>query len=290
MNKNYFKSIFYVAILGMALFSGAKAHAEQSFQAMEGSTLERVLKTGTIRCGYFTWPPYITKDPNTGKLSGINYDIMEAIGKNLGLKIDWVAEVGVGDVVASLNTNKFDVMCATVWPSPGRTQNLTLSLPTFYDEVHAFVRADDKRFDGDLSKADKKEIKVSGIDGDYSQDLAKEKLPNATQAMLAQTASGSEILLQVASKKADIAFTDAAMVDEFMKNSPGTLREVAGIGPVRYYGETIAVKRGEFQLKNMIDTSIMQLTNDGVISGFTKKYTQQYKSPFYAPNKSFGGQ
>ena len=283
MKRNFLKATFCAALL---LFC-ASAHADQSIQIMEGTTLERVLKTGTIRCGYFTWPPYITKDPNTGKLSGINYDIMEAIGKNLGLKIDWAAEVGVGDVVAALNTNKFDVMCATVWPSPGRTQNLTLSLPAFYNVAFAYVRKDDKRFDGDLMKANTKEIKVSGIDGNYSQDLSKEKLPNATQSMLAQTASGSEILLQVMSKKADIVFSDAGMVNDFMKNNPDALRQVAGIGPVRYYGEALSVKRGEFQLKNMLDTSIMQLTNDGVIGAMVEKYRKEYQSTFYAPSKSF---
>ena len=265
-----------LAVLSMANI----AHAEQSI-------LDRIQATHTIRCGYFLWPPYVAKDPNTKQISGINYDIMEAIGKNLGLKIDWVAEVGVGDVATALNTNKFDMMCATVWPSPGRSQNLTLSLPTFYNVAYAYARADDKRFDGDLNKANRADVRVSGIDGDYSQDLSTEKLPLATQVMLPQTASGSEILLQIVNRKADIVFSDSTMVADFMKNNPGTLRQIAGIGPVRYYGETLSVKRGEFQLKNMLDTSIMQLTNDGVIEKLIQKYRAEYKSTFYAPTKSF---
>ena len=275
-----------LAVLLVMLTTGPSAYAF-GIERVTGTTMERIEKTGTIRCGYFTWPRYIAKDPNTGKLSGINYDMMEAIGKNLGLKIEWVAEVGVGDVATALDTNKFDVMCATVWPSPVRMRNLTLTLPTMYSVAYAFVRQDDKRFDGDLSKANRKDVKVSGIDGDYTQDLSLEKLPLATQVRLAQTASGSEILLQVASKKADIVFSDQGMVNEFLKNSPNTLRRVEGIGPVRYYGETLAVKRGEYHLKNMLDTSIMQLTNDGVIKNLVAKYRQDYKAEMYPPSPSF---
>ena len=78
------------------------------------SAYDRVIRTGTIRCGYFVWPPYFYKDPVTKKFSGGNYEIMEAIGKMLNLKIEWALEVGVGDVVTALNSDKFDVMCATV--------------------------------------------------------------------------------------------------------------------------------------------------------------------------------
>jgi ABC-type amino acid transport substrate-binding protein len=274
------KHILFALILIVLALSPATTRAEES-------SFERVIQTKTINCGYFLWPPYIAKDANTGKLSGINYEIMEAIGKNLDLKINWVAEVGVGDVATALNTNKFDVMCASVWPSPVRMQNLTLSVPTFYSVAYAFARADDHRFDGNLNKANDKSVKVSGIDGDYSHDLSTEKLPLATQAMLPQTASGSEILLQVATKKADIVFSDAGMVAEFLQTNPGSLKQIPGVGAVRYYGETIAVKRGEYQLKNMLDASIMQLTNDGVITQKVEQYKKAYKTEMYAPSRSF---
>ena len=157
-------------------------------------TFERIMKDKTIHCGYFEWAPYIVKDANTGKLSGINYDIMNAIGRNLGLKIEWTAAIGVGDVITALESNKMDVLCATLWPSPGQTQNLTLTSPTFFSVLKAFVRADDKRFDGDLGKANRKDVKVSAIDADITQAMAVEKLPDATIAALPQSASGSEIL------------------------------------------------------------------------------------------------
>jgi ABC-type amino acid transport substrate-binding protein len=274
MRKIIFLFVIYLAFLPIA------SRADEP-------VFDRVMASKTINCGYFLWPPYLAKDANTGKLSGINYDIMNAIGKNLGFKVNWTAEIGVGDAVAALDAKKIDVVCASLWPSPARAQNLTLSNPTFYSIAYAFVRGDDKRFDGDLNKANDKSVKAAAIDGDYTNDLVPEKLPNATIDSLPQSASGSEMLLQVVTKKADIVFSDEGLVNDFMKTHPGALRKVAGIGPVRIYGETLATKRGEYQLKNMIDISITQLTNDGVIQGLVDKYKKDYQANFFAPQKSF---
>jgi ABC-type amino acid transport substrate-binding protein len=57
------------------------------------SAFDRILRTQTIRCGYVVYPPSIIKDPNTGRLSGIFYDITEKMGERLNLKIEWTEEV-----------------------------------------------------------------------------------------------------------------------------------------------------------------------------------------------------
>jgi ABC-type amino acid transport substrate-binding protein len=153
-------------------------------QAQE-TAFERVMQKKAIDCGYIIAPPYLGKDPNTGKMSGLNYEMMEAIGDNLGLKINWTTEIGAGDVAAALAANKFDVICQTMWPSAARFTGMTfVNRPQFYSAIYAVVRANDKRFDGDLSKANVKSVKVVGIEGDFSIDLAKEKLPNRVKITL----------------------------------------------------------------------------------------------------------
>lgn len=264
----------------LLLAASLPAHAEET-------AFLRVEKSKTINCGYITWPPYIIKDPNTGKVSGINYDIMEAIGRNLGLKINWIVETGSGEIAAALNAQKFDVMCASLWPAAGRLQTLTMTRATFYNPVHAFTRADDQRFDSNIEKANIKDVKISAIDGDYSYDLAKEKLPNATIVSLPMTASGSEFLMQIMTKKADIVMCDVGLVNDFMKTNPNTLRKVASIPPVRIYGELLSVRRGEYQLRDMIDHAITQLADDGVIETILQKYEKNYGVKYYSPTPSY---
>lgn len=37
----------------------------------DGSVYDRIMRTGTIRCGYGLWSVYLNKDPNTGKMGEI---------------------------------------------------------------------------------------------------------------------------------------------------------------------------------------------------------------------------
>jgi ABC-type amino acid transport substrate-binding protein len=214
---------------------------------------------------------------------------MEAIGKNMGFKLNWKTEVDLGTLTATLESNKIDMLCGSIWPASGRMQSLTLTIPPFYTPAYAYVRADDSRFDGDLSKGNNKSVKIAAIDGDYTYDLATELLPQATINSMGQATSGSEILMQVITKKSDIVFSDEGLVNDFLKTNPGTLRKVKGIAAARIYGETFAVKRGEYQLKNMLDLSINQLTNDGVIEKLVNQYNKEKQSHFFAPAKSFIG-
>ncbi|TAH33121.1 MAG: amino acid ABC transporter substrate-binding protein [Alphaproteobacteria bacterium] len=287
--RPYLLTLAAAVIISWFLMQAAQNPVHHGTSSVNEAVFQRVAATKTIRCGYFTWPPYITKDPNTGKLSGINYDIMEAIGKNLGLKIEWAAaEVGVGDAAAALEADKFDVMCASIWVSPGRGRAMTFTNPTFYSDVFAFARADDTRFDGDLGKANNSSIRVVGIDGDYSADMALEKLPNATPVLLPSISSGSELMLQLASNKADIFFSDKGLVNDFAKTNPGKIRLVEGVGMVRVYGESLAVRLGEYKLRDLINISILQLTNDGVIEKIVRQYAKKYDADMNPPQNAVG--
>src|SRR5690606_20151407 len=101
-------------------------------------------------------------------------------------------------------------------------------------------RADDARFDGDLDKANTKDVKATGIEGDVTADLAAERLPKATQMVLSPMASPAEFMAQLPSKKADILFVDKGGVNSFSKNNPGQIRLVKNVPPARVYGEHLA--------------------------------------------------
>ena len=53
------------------------------------SVFEKVVSSGELNCAYAIWPPFFSKDALTGELSGFNYDIIEAVGRELGLKINF---------------------------------------------------------------------------------------------------------------------------------------------------------------------------------------------------------
>ena len=240
--------------------------------AARESSYERIMRTGTIRCGYFIWEPFMYKDAQTNQLMGINYEMMERIGDILGFKIEWTTQADIGTYSQDLASGKYDVVCASVWPNAARINNSLLTDAEVWSVAYAFVRTDDTRLDGDLRKANSPEITMAVFDGDYTQDIAKQTFPQAKTFSMAANASGGDMLVALANGKVDFVVADMGIYHQFNKSNPGKLRPVANVAPVRVFGEYLAVPLGEHQLKNMLDMAIQVLNGNRVFENILKKY------------------
>lgn len=269
---------FILGLLLIIAFCTPAAAAEKA--KSKESAYERVTRTGAIRCGYFSWPPYIMKDPNTGALSGLNYDYMMEIGKKLGLDIEWSEEVSPGTAIAGLDAGRYDMMCASLWPDEARLKHAQLTLPTFYSAVYAVSRADDSRFDNGATKINDPAITIAGLDGDITWFLAKEEFPQAQIHALPQMADGAQLLQSVASGKADITLVDRGILNDFNRTNNNALKVVSGLPPVRIFPEVLAAQRNEVQLKLLIDNAIHIINDSGKPAAFIKKYPEY---EFFAP-------
>lgn len=236
------------------------------------SAFDRVMRTGTLRCAYIVYPPETIKDPNTGMLSGTVVDTTEEIGRQLGWKVEWVTEVGFADMFDGLQTGKYDALCSGLWENPARAKKALFTIPFNYGLTYAFVRTNDDRFEKDLTTANRLDIKIAVIDGEYGDFIAKESFPNATTFRLPQLSDISQLLLSVSTKKADIAFLQKAPAKAFMLNNKGQLKMIAK-SPIRVMpAPPIAVALGEQQLKNTLDATLRFLINNGFVEKTLRKY------------------
>lgn len=261
------------------LFMIAILFCGQAYAADAQRAFERIEKTKTIRCGYFVWQPAFMKDPNTGALSGINYEFMEKIGAFLGMKIEWAEEVGIGSVTEALGAGKIDVMCASMWPDPAKMLHTEFTLPTYFSAVHAIVRHDDTRFDGDLKKVNKPEIKVCGIEGDITANAIRAAFPAASFVGLPPTADGAQLILSLISNKCDVMLGDEPLLLDYAKTAPNKIRKVANVAPVHVFGEHLLVNKGEQHLKNILDTAILTLVNSGEMDRVLENYEGVHGAP-----------
>lgn len=227
------------------------------------SAMQRIVKSGKIRCGYLVYSSYFRKDPNSGKLSGIFHDVMEEVGKNAGLKIEWVEEVGYSGIFPALASNRFDVFAGGLWPNASRAKAAAFSAPVFYSAITGWVRPDDKRFDKDPSIVNSPAIKIATIDGAMEDIIAKTDFPKATRLSLPELSSFTQNLLNVTTRKADITFAEPMVVNEFLKSNPGALRQIWLEKPVRIFGNCLAVKPGEEELKDFLDVAVNEIVDDG---------------------------
>lgn len=267
--------ILLALLLGLGLSPLVNHHAQE--QAKAESVYQRVVRTNTLRCGYASWPPFLRKDPNTGQLSGFNYDIISEIGKELGLKIEWVEEVGFGNYIEGLNTNRYDVMCQTVWPDPGRFKNATVTLPVHYHKVYVVVRANDHRFDHGYGDLNDPSFKTSAIESDITETITKTDFPLATEISLPQSADASQLFMEVATGKADATFVDYGFFEDYNKNNPGKLKIAGSV--LRVYGSVFSVRQGEIELKSLLDDAIIALGNNGKLAEILKRFPTNAMPP-----------
>jgi ABC-type amino acid transport substrate-binding protein len=256
--------ILLAVILALVIQNFVVQKPQQNRQKTE-TTYERVMRTQVLRCGYTPYSIGFIKDPNTGKMSGIYYDIVTRLASNLGLKVDWVEEVGWSGQIEGLNTKRYDLICSPVSLNANRARAADFSIPLYYSPVHVWAKKD-STLTGDLKALDNPNIKISTLDGEQTSAFAKQFFPQAQQVSLPQSAPFSDLLLQVTTGKADIVFAEPLSVQEFMKNNPDSLRQLTpGNQPLLVVPNILLLPRGEYEFKEMIDNGLREMFNSHLI-------------------------
>ncbi len=225
---------------------------------------DRVIGTGAIRCGYFSWDPAIIKDPNTGEFRGIIYDYMNEVGKTLSLKVEFTEEIGLGDYPAALESGRIDAMCAGIWPTGERARVADFVEPVYYLPLYAYTQAGDTRFDNDIGVLDNPQYKIAVLEGGATSTIRRKMFPQSQVLELPQLTSPSELFVSLAQGKADVVIYDPFTFRSFDASNPGKLRQ-AGTKPVKIFPNTVAVMRGQEEFRRMLDNATRDLRLSGTI-------------------------
>ncbi len=287
------KNICPLALLILALIAvwGLSPRMASSTQApAKESVFDRVLRTGVLRCAYAVYPPETIKDPNTGKLSGTIVETTEEVGRQLGLKIEWTAEVGFLDVFTGLKTGRYDAFCSGAYENPQRAKEALFTIPFNYGATRIFVRADDTRFDESPDAINDPKITIAHIDGEITQFIIDESFPKARHYSLPALTDISQTLESVATRKADVTFLQAGPARGFMEHNPGKLRILQKFPARVFAAPLIAVPLGEHDLKYLLDATIRTLQENGFVESVLQKYdptldsyllvAKPYRKPF----------
>jgi polar amino acid transport system substrate-binding protein len=264
------KSLHFSLFLCFVILSGMVTTG--SAEPAKESVYDRVMRTGVIRVAYAMNPPLLMKDPNTGKLTGIFYDVVNRLCAELQLNAEWNEEVGWGQLPEELISGRADIVACGLFVSPTRARVVDYTTMFFYTSEGVWVRPDDHRFDGSLDKINDPSITITTIDGEISSMIAKSTFPKAKVFTLPQMSDLSQNLLNVTTKKADVAFAEPAIATDFIKHNPGTLRNLAADKPFHTYGYGLALKQNEMQFKNMLNLVLQQLIDFGYVEEVLKKY------------------
>lgn len=272
MNLRFIATIILFSSLGAF---GANYYAMQKGQGTtpmaKETLLEKVKRKGTIRCGYYIWPPAFTMDPNTGKMGGLVYDLMEEVGRQLDLKIKWAAEIVHAQVFSDLKNGRYDIACGPYFITPSRAREGSFSSTVLYHPSYLFARMNDKRFDNNYTAGNSTDVRVAILDGEFSSIAADIYFPKSKKVSHPQNLGGPELLLSVADKKADLVISDEITFGQYNKNNAGILRRVSG-DPLSVLAAAFPMPLNEPDFKSTIDETINYLHAIGFIEKLYKKY------------------
>lgn len=260
--------IFCLAVLLVGCTEGDRAA-----NTGKETALDRVRRTGVLRCGYAEWPKYVDRDPATGKLSGIFPDLMEHLAKSTGIQVEWAESIGFAELAEALELNRFDAVCSGIWTTGARAAALSFSRPIAFSPIYMWSRKREDRIKS-LKDADNKAIRVATLDGEYSQYARRQLLPNSLDFSLPKSSTSGEIFLALATNKADLTFSDVTAAKRFSLASPDSIQRVESIGVVSASGMTIAIRKGEWGLKDFLDTTLDELLWDGTVRQILAQYEE----------------
>jgi ABC-type amino acid transport substrate-binding protein len=259
-------------------------HPDQ--KAATETAFDRVIRTGVLRCGYYVFAPVTVRDPNTGTLSGLAIDLVNQLGQNAGLKVEWAEEVDFGTWPAGLSAGRFDAVCTPVWPDAALARQVIFTRPAFYAGINAYARADDHRFDNNLAAINDPEVTIATIEGNATNFIAASQFPKAKLLSLPQTAPSGTMAENVVTKKADVFFWDVNGVQTFLASNPGSVRGVDPANPVKVMPFEIAVKLGESALRDLLDVGLQGLEDVGYTNKLLTKW-ENYPGSFYPLHKPY---
>ena len=291
MNNNRTLNLVLAAVVAGVVALGAvklagSGSARTSTPPLSKGTLERVLSSGVIRCGYVIYPPNLIVDPTTKKISGIFPEVLEQAAGNLGLKVEWSEEVAWGTMIEGLQAGRYDLIGSPVWPTGQRLRVADFTEPLHYNGVEIYVRADDSRFDAKIATLNDSKFSIATMDGEAAASIAKEDFPQAKTVSLPQIADLSQLLLTVAGGKADVTFVDSIIAGQFIKANPGKIKPARPGLPIRLYANEMMLKQSDEAFRRALDGAISDLQNNGIVDQIIKKY-EPFPGAYYRKARPF---
>ena len=195
-------SILLAAVLLAASAASAASAATAAPDA--GSRLERIQANHSLRV--CIWPDYygITyRNPKTMQLSGIDIDMANELGKELGARVEFV-DSSFAKLIDDLNGDRCDVAMFAIGITPARAEKLSFSPSHLASDIYAIATRTNRRIK-DWNDIDTPGSVVAVARGTLHETVMKDKLRNA-QLLILDTPFARE--QEVQAGRADVFMTD----------------------------------------------------------------------------------
>ena len=215
-----------------------------------------------------TYPPYEYLDTDGKTIIGQNADVMEELGKLLGLEVEWANVAQFGTLVPGIASGRYDT--AVIFEDIPERQKV-VDLVDFYRDSLAFLGAKDAKFGDDTACG--KVVAVGTGNGpallapDLNKKLCTDKgLPAMDIKNFANTDGQFTALT---SKRADYILISRTVGKLFAEKNPGfDVRSDA----VAHTTRAIPVAKEKTQLRDAFEKGLQELVDNGTMKKIFDKW------------------
>jgi len=238
-------------------------------QTQSESVLTKIQHTGKMEVCYGVYPPAVIKDAKTGALSGHDIDALKLIAQRIGATAEF-HEQTFGNMAAALQSGTCDVTTAFFAQIP-RAAVVAFTQPLYFIGESALIRKGDTRFNT-LDDIDKPGIKVAVANGESGYNYVKEHFKNAQLDVIdVESSDLSRFLLEVTAGRADVGIADSETIRLFAAQHPET-QDLFANNPFNINPTNYAVRQGDTDFLNFINTSVQYLETTGEFQALEQKY------------------
>ena len=263
------KRLFLKTLAGAAIvLASVGAHAQD--------TLTRVKQAGVLKIGTETaFAPFdFIKD---GDHVGLNVDLFKDIGKEMGVKIEWIALPWEG-VLPGLEAGKFDMVGGPATITKARMERYRFSTPVADASIALLKRKGDKSV---MKPADIAGKAVGG--GKSSAQLAQLKAfaESLGKADVREYPGNNEAYADLAAGRISAVGNSIANIAYVAQQRPDTFEVVMPpFGAKSYFGYIGRKDADSAKLMDAVDAAILKMKKDGRLATLQKKwFGQAFETP-----------
>jgi polar amino acid transport system substrate-binding protein len=227
------------------------------------ASAQKVLKVGSTPTGV----PFTFLDTKTNSIQGIMVDLITEIGKDAGFQIQ-IEPMQFSTLIASLTSNKIDIISAAMFVTPARKEVIDFSEPFYsYGEGLLVPKGDSKTYtrQDDL----KGEVVGAQVGTAFVDALKKSGLFSEVKAY----DTIPDILRDVNAGRLKAGFADYPILAYNLKQGGfPEARIVESYKPATIGSVGIGVRKGDTELLARINASLAKLKANGTVEKILDKW------------------
>ena len=230
-----------------------------SFAQDASSRLDDILKRGSLRVGMTgDYMPFTYLDKSTREYRGFDVDMAEALGKALGVRIEYVPTAWP-QLMKDFEADRFDIAMGGISITLDRQKKGLFSMPIMREGKTPIARCSDVGKYQTLADIDKKGTRVIVNPGGTNERFTRAHIKTAEIDVYADNTT---IFDQIAKSRADLMITDASETRYQQKQHAGVLCAVHPDRPFDFSEKAYWLQR-DVALQAFVDQWLHIAMQDG---------------------------